>query len=174
MPVGRLWRSIRLEFLLNFFRTWHCPTSLAKENLNSKKKKLVGLGIAIVVAATFLPLKSQVVVPEWKIQFVDEHGAPVPSVQVDQLWKDYSLEFWKAGENSDRLRQSGIDGNLSLPAREIRVSLFQLGASKIRDAIMSLNPHASFGPSSYIICRKERSCLASFARKPAVQHVVVR
>lgn len=150
------------------------PTSFDSKKMNSKVKKLVGLGICLLTVAAFVPLIPRVVVPEWKIQFVDEQGAPVPSVQVDQLWKDYSLEFWKAGENSDRLRQSGIDGILSLPAREIRVSLFQLGASKIRDAIMSINPHASFGPNSYIICRKERSCLASFSKDSAVQQVIVR
>jgi hypothetical protein len=132
-----------------------------------------GLG-AVLFVVIFVPIIPRQVVPEWRIQFVSVDAAPVGSVEVDQLWKDYSLEYWTVAENADRNLLSDPNGYISLPSREIRVSIFQLATSLIRDAVMSVNPHASFGPSSYIVCRKENSCLASFKGDGAVQTVVVR
>jgi hypothetical protein len=130
--------------------------------------------IILLIAAVFVPFFPVNIVPEWELTFESEDGISIPSVRFDQMWKDYSLEFWSSGENADRNLESDPNGYIKLPARNIRVSLFQIGGSYLRDAIMNINPHASFGPKSYIVCRGERNCLVSYKQGEHLQRAVVR
>ena len=127
-----------------------------------------------MLVGILVPLFPVTVVPEWEVKFESEDGVSIPSVRFDQIWKDYSLEFLSSGENADRGLESDPNGYVKLPSRNIRVSLFQIVGSYIRDAIMQINPHASYGPESYIICRGERNCVASYKPGENLQRVVVR
>lgn len=131
--------------------------------------------IAVLLILLFVPFYPVTVVPEWELVFIDENGVAISSIRIDQIWKEYSLEFWSSGENSDRGLQSDSNGYIKLPAREIKVSVFQIVSSQIRDLIMKINPHASFGKSSYIVCRGTYNCIVSYKdnnEKP--QRVIVK
>ena len=117
--------------------------------------------IVLLTAVLFVPFYSVTVVPEWELIFVNKDGTPASSLRVDQIWKDYSLE-WSSGENSDRDLTTDSNGYIKLPARHIRVSLFQIISSKIWDLVRSINPHASFGSSSYIVCRGTQNCVVNY------------
>lgn len=131
----------------------------SRKRVSDYLRVAIFFSIALVV---FFPFFRVTVVPEWEISFVSEDGNPVPFVQVDQVWKEHSLEFWKPWEEIEHGLQSDSVGFIRLPARHIRVSVFEVLLSKIRDAIASINPHASSGAHSYIICRGTSKCLVSY------------
>jgi len=145
------------------------------EYSNTRAQSCLKISVVILlIAGGFIPFISINVVPEWELKFVNEDGVSVPLVKFDQIWKNYSLELWSLGENSERNLQSDPDGYIKLPARQIRVSIFQILISYVRDAIMKINPHASFGPESYIVCRGKHNCLASYKKDESLQLIVVR
>jgi hypothetical protein len=126
-------------------------------------KKILWFTFAtILITGLFYPFVPRTVVPEWELVFIDENGEPIPFTRLDQHWKDYSLEYISANENDERNLQSDQNGYIKLPARHIKVSVFQILSSNVRDFVMEINPHASFGPSSYIVCRGTRTCLVSY------------
>lgn len=130
--------------------------------------------VILLTIAAFIPFYSVTIVPEWELKFVNKDGSPASSIHIDQIWKDYSLE-WFSGENSERFLQTDFNGYIKLPSRQTRVSVFQVFSSKIRDLVMSINPHASFGSHSYIICRGEQNCVASYKENSnEPQRVVLR
>ena len=129
--------------------------------------------VFLIVVVLFIPFYSIMVVPEWELIFVNKDGTPASSITIDQRWKDYSFE-WSSEENVNKGLQTDSNGYIKLPARHIRVSIFQILSSRIRDAIMSINPHASFGSSSYIICRGAQNCVVSYEKGgQEPQHVVL-
>jgi hypothetical protein len=117
--------------------------------------------IALLSGLLFTPFYPVIIVPEWELVFVNEDGTPAPSISIEQSWKDYSLG-WISGEQSEQKLQTDANGYVKLPARQIRVSIFQILSSKIRDAIVSINPHASFGPSTTIICQGTEKCVVKY------------
>lgn len=117
--------------------------------------------IILLSTILFYPFSDSVVSPEWEIQLFYKNGSPASSIKLDQVWKDYSLE-WFSDENRESNLQTDFNGYIKLPERKIRVSIFQFFSSKVRDKIMGINPHSSFGPSSYIICRGTESCVVSY------------
>lgn len=118
--------------------------------------------IVIVAAVIIIPFYPIVVVPEWELVFVNKDGTPASSTRIEQIWKEYSLEYLSSGENSDSGLQTDSNGYIKLPARQIRVSIFQIVSSRIRNMIVSINPHASFGPDSYIVCQGTQNCVVSY------------
>ena len=117
--------------------------------------------LILLAAVIFIPFYPVNVVPEWELQFVNKDNTPSSSIRIDQIWKDFSLG-WMSGENIDKDISTDSDGRIKLPARHIRISFFQFLSSFIRDALMSINPHASFGSHSYIICKGEAKCVVSY------------
>ena len=131
--------------------------------------------IVVLILVLFIPFYQFTIVPEWELIFIKESGTPIRSIRIDQIWKDYSLEFWSDGENSARSLESDSDGYIKLPARTIRVSVFGIVSSKIRNFIMQINPHASFGSHSYVICRGENNCIVNYnGENETLQRVVVK
>ncbi|MBX3289821.1 MAG: hypothetical protein KF855_10815 [Acidobacteria bacterium] len=138
------------------------------------RKSIRNLSIIIFLVVLVLPFFPVVVVPEWKVQLVDSEGHPAPNVKVDQIWKEYSLEFWRSGENVEHDFLSDADGFITFPERSIRVSVFQLAVSKLRSLALSINPHASFGSHAYLQCREKRICNVSYNDGVEIpQHVLV-
>jgi hypothetical protein len=131
--------------------------------------------IAVLILVLFIPFYKVTIVPDWELIFIRENGIPIKSIRIDQIWKDYSLEFWSDGENSNRELESDSDGYIKLPARTLRVSVFGIFSSKIRNFIVQINPHASFGPHSYVICRGEYNCIINYESKNEMpQRVIVK
>lgn len=150
---------------------------MAPLEINSKSiiwdryKKLI---IVAVVVMLFIPFFSFTIVPEWELLLVDEEGVAVSGVRIDNVWKDYSLEFWR-GEHSDRGLSCDSNGYIKLPSGEINISIFQHVTAKLRDLAASINPHSSFGPHSYILCRGVQNCFSSYKfGNESPQRVVVR
>lgn len=115
----------------------------------------------LLVVILFFPFFSITIVPEWELQLFNKDGSVASEVKIDQVWKDYSLE-WTSGEERESGLKTDSNGYLRLPKREIRISIFGVIVSHIRDAVMGINPHASFGSSSYIICRGTQNCVVSY------------
>jgi hypothetical protein len=124
---------------------------------------------AVVVVLAFVPVFTVNVVPEWSLRLIGEDGQPVPNARVDQSWKDYSLEFFRS-RHFDESLSSDADGIVKFPARNIRVSVFQIVAAKIRGIVLLMDPHASYGPDSHVFCR---SCDASFRPGAELPKVVI-
>jgi hypothetical protein len=119
---------------------------------NYYKHIIIGL-LAIVLLVPFYPVT---IVPEWELLFVNKDGTPAASISIKQIWKHYSYE-WFSGEHTNEGLQTDSKGYIKLPAREIRVSLFKIISSTIWDTV-NINPHASFGPHSYIMCEGKQDC----------------
>ena len=117
--------------------------------------------IILLTAVLFVPFYPVTIVPEWELLFVNKDGSPASSIRIDQWWEDYSLG-WMSGSHSEMGIQIDSNGYIKLPARQIRVSMFQIIGSKIRDVIVSINPHASFGSHSSIICRGTNNCVVTY------------
>jgi hypothetical protein len=116
-------------------------------------KHIIIVLLAIVIFVPFYPVT---IVPEWELLFVNKDGTPAASISVKQIWKHYSYE-WFGGEHTNEGLQADSTGYIKLPAREIRVSLFKIISSTILDTV-NINPHASSGPSSYILCEGRQDC----------------
>ena len=125
-------------------------------------KRVYSIAFIILLAIVlFFPFYDSVVSPEWEIQFVNRDGSRSSTLKLDQVWKDYSLE-WFSHETRETNLITDSNGYIKLPERKIRVSICQILSSKIRDRLMSINPHSSAGPSSYIICRGTNNCVVNY------------
>lgn len=118
--------------------------------------------VMAIAAVIFIPFYPIVVVPEWELIFVNKDGTPASSIRISQTWKEYSLEYLSSARNEESGLKTDSNGYIKLPARQIRVSIFQIVSSRIYTLIMSINPHASFGPHSSIICQGIHNCVVSY------------
>jgi hypothetical protein len=108
---------------------------------------LIGCIFAFIVS---LYPTTSIVCPAWTLQVVDESGNPLRGAFVRQVWQDYTLESSSHKQDA----QTDGSGYVSFPERTIKASLL----SRMLGAIMkgiSLNVHASYGPSAYILAYAE-------------------
>ena len=122
------------------------------------KKSVKWVLLFAILALLFVPVFTVESVPSWSVRLIDEENNPVENANVDQVWKDFSLEFWRFEEHVNYENRSDSNGIVIFPARYIRISAMQFLAAKARDVIVTLNPHASFGPHSYILCADSLRC----------------
>ncbi len=115
--------------------------------------------ICVLAAVLFIPFYPVTVVPEWEIIFSNKDGTKASIVRMAQTWQDYSLG---SGENIEKNLMSDSEGYTKLPARQIRVSVFQIIYSRIRDVVASINPHASFGSDSAVFCDIPHKCVVAY------------
>ena len=128
---------------------------------------------ALLAIMAFIPVFTVNVAPEWSLRLIGEDGQPVPNARVDQSWKDYSLEFWTVEQHVDHSVTSDADGFVTFPVRNIQVSPFEIIAAKIRDVVVSINPHSGYGPHSHALCRGKLICSASYRPGEDLPKVVV-
>lgn len=140
--------------------------------LSNNKKILIAFLIVLGILLV-LPLFPEVVVPQWAFRLVYENGESAKDISVEQAWKEYSLEFWRNEEHVAESEPSDDNGYITLPAREIQISLIQILLARIRNAVADINPHSSFGPHSYVVCRHSVSCYASFRAGESPPELVV-
>lgn len=111
-------------------------------------KRLLTLGIIFLILASlplFYPYET-VVVPEWKVQVVDENGNPLRNVGVDEIWGNASIE------SDDHKAESITDENgyVSFPQRTVRASALSRTVTPIIHFIQ-MGVHAGSGPYAYLI-----------------------
>jgi hypothetical protein len=136
------------------------------------QKKKVLLTVFLIMVAAILPIFEETVVPEWKIQFVDENGKAVQNQRVQQTWKDYSTQ-WLSSMDGESIIMTDMDGYVVLPERSIRVSLFDFLAGWLWEVSPRINPHTGYGKSSFVLCRDKADCNASYREGKALPNRVV-
>ena len=114
------------------------------------RKRTVLLAVLGILLFIIMPIPFEsVVVPEWKIKVVDSKGNPVPNKEVTQRWQHYSLESM-INDHYEK-RQTNNEGIVVFPERTIKASLLRRCLAVLAKLLVFLNPHASFGPYSYIL-----------------------
>ncbi len=108
---------------------------------------------AVVIVALLLTPKESLVVPAWTVRVVDKGGKPAERVNVEQIWRDYSLE----SHDNTEIVVTGSDGIASFPKRSISASTLWRILGPI-GSFLSTGVHASYGPSAWIMARKDH-CL---------------
>lgn len=86
--------------------------------LLTRRKKLVIPGLIILLV--LYPFETTVV-PEWKLNVVDEDGVAYEGLRVVEYWKHYSLELG-GGMNGEE-RYTDRNGLIHFPRRTIRMPL---------------------------------------------------
>jgi hypothetical protein len=112
-------------------------------------RRILLIGCIFAFTVSLYPTIS-IVCPAWRIQVVDESGNPLRGAFVRQVWQDYTLE---SGSHEQDAQTDG-NGYVSFPERTIKASLLFRTLGAIMKGI-SLNVHASYGPSSYILAYGE-------------------
>ena len=121
---------------------------------------------------TLIPWFSVELVPEWRLQVVDQTGDVVSDEMIRQTWKDYSLEFWTTSGHEET-KTTDKNGFVTFSARSIRVSLVEVIASSIRDTVARMNPHSSYGTSSTVFCVNRINCEAYFRQGEQLPESIV-
>lgn len=117
--------------------------------------------IVLLIAMLLIPIYPVTVVPEWEIQFVNKDDTLASSVRIEQTWEDYSLLVIEGRSGANI--QTDSNGYIKLPSRQIRVPLLLLLIiAPIRDAVVSINPHASYGSHSSVFCYPPHNCVVSY------------
>ena len=100
--------------------------------------------LALATTLLLYPFET-VVVPEWKIQVLDESGNSVNDVPVSESWSDYSVE---SHDHTEGL-STAADGYVTFPRRTVKANLLVRIAKK---ALIVMVPHQGEGhPTAYIL-----------------------
>jgi hypothetical protein len=114
------------------------------------KKALAVLGvIALAVVALNASPKRRVISPPWRVEVVDEAGAPVPGVVVTQEWRHFSAQ--RASSSTALVTDAA--GVVQYPERTIEASNLTLALGAVRNFLTS-TWHASYGPSAFVVVSK--------------------
>ena len=116
--------------------------------------------IVLLIAALLIPFYPVTIVPEWEIQFVNKDGTLASSVRLEQTWENYSL-LGIEGRSGANI-QTDFNGYIKLPSRQIRVPVLLKIIAPIRDAVVSINPHASYRSHSSVFCYPPHDCVVSY------------
>jgi hypothetical protein len=137
------------------------------------KRKKVLLAVFLIMVLSVLPIFEETVVPEWQIQFVDENGKSIQNQRVQQTWEDYSKQWFSSSSGWDETKITDANGFITLPERHIRVSLLEFLLGWLWDVSPRINPHSSYGKSSFVLCRDKASCQASYDEGKTLPNRVV-
>ena len=116
--------------------------------------------IVLLMAGLLIPFYPVTIVPEWEIQFVNKDGTLASSVRLEQTWENYSLVGIEGRSGANI--QTDSNGYIKLPSREVRVPILLLIIAPIRDTVVSINPHASYGSHSSVFCYPPHNCVVSY------------
>ena len=123
------------------------------------KSKAIILLICFLIVGMMLPVITVTVVPPWRIQVTNEDGEPLKNEPIRQTWNDYSLEFSPVSAHEED-STTDLNGYVEFPERTIRISLLSFIYGRLRDAMPQLNPHSSYGKSSFVLCLRSGGCRA--------------
>lgn len=112
------------------------------------KKVLPIVLITTFVVLLFIPFDT-VVVPEWRVRLVDEHGTPYPGKLVRQFCDNYTLGVSPCQNAPDAMQDTDSNGYVVFPKRVISMSV---GARIIRTLsnVLLAFAHGSLGTSTYL------------------------
>jgi hypothetical protein len=122
------------------------------------RRKIIILRTFLVLIAGMLPVIPITVVPPWRIQVINGIGEPLVNQPMRQSWDDYSLEFFSFWIHEEDTT-TDVNGYVEFSERIVRISLFSLVIGKLRDITPQINPHSSYGKSSFVLCL-DKTCRA--------------
>jgi hypothetical protein len=73
--------------------------------------------IVLIIVLSFIPFNTEMV-PEWKLQVLDNNGEILPGVQVEESWDNYSFFF-----EGFEWRRADQNGYVVFPARHVWAGL---------------------------------------------------
>ncbi len=100
--------------------------------------------LLIIFALSFVLFPTELI-PEWKMQIVDQQDKPLPNIQTEQSWKNYT--FFSTGGFDEKCTNS--DGIVIYPKRFLWAGTFSRIASPILAEVMTL-AHGSTGTSASV------------------------
>ncbi|MGB7069308.1 MAG: hypothetical protein WBD22_07420 [Pyrinomonadaceae bacterium] len=111
------------------------------------KKKLLSVSIFLITLA-FIPFNTTLV-PEWKVQVIDENGNPYKGKGVRQFCDSYTLGVSPCQDSNDFMRLTDENGYAVFPERKINMSLLFRLIRSVFNFVMQL-AHGSFGVDIYL------------------------
>ena len=130
------------------------------------------IAIVLVFILLLFPFVEVIVVPNWRLQVVNEKGVSLSDELMIQGWRDYSIEFWFSDTHTEK-KSTDKNGYVNFPERTIRVSIAQLALSELWDFTSKEIPHTSQGKHSYIVCAKIVKCQASYSEGDELPKVII-
>jgi hypothetical protein len=118
----------------------------------------------------FLPVFPVTVVPGINLIALDESGNRLANIRIEQTWRHYTFQY------SDSIEEvvTDMNGVATFPRRVEYFSVVQLSFGLLIEFI-NINPHASFGPSSYFLPRGNLSGSAIYRPdQPLPTEIVVK
>lgn len=126
--------------------------------------------VLVVVFLIFVPIVPISIVPSISLSILDESRNPIPGLPVRQSWQHYTYQF--SGDSAEVLSDS--HGVARFPERTARISVGQLVLGQILK-VVSINPHASFGPSSFFLSMGKTSGHVSYSEgEPIPTEIIVK
>jgi len=102
--------------------------------------------VAIFLAVVLLVPFETIVVPQWTIHAIDQHGNSVSGVPILESWRQYSFE--PAGHEETLTTNDA--GYVNFAVRKAKSNLLM---RTLRTISNTINPHGSTGPSAWILVR---------------------
>jgi hypothetical protein len=95
----------------------------------NKSKKIYWFAavLGVLIVSSLLPFELEIA-PQRHFQIVDDHGQPLGSAVIRQIWDQYSL-----GQRGEIETKADNSGKVLLPARVIRTSVFSLLRGAVRE-----------------------------------------
>lgn len=114
----------------------------------TKRRLKLFIIVGAVLLGSLVPFPTTIV-PEWRLQFIDQDDNPIPGMQVTAVCQHYTYtdDDYCA---SDARQTSGPDGYVSFPAKQVWLSL---GGRAIRalPRYALVLVHGSVGISAYLL-----------------------
>lgn len=111
-------------------------------------KYIVVLGLVVILACSFISYRT-VLVPKWRVQVVNENGAPYPNKEVRQYCTHYTYNVDPCFGDESR-QYTDENGFVEFPERSFSLSLAPRIIMACKSYFM-LIAHGSVGPSVYLI-----------------------
>jgi hypothetical protein len=112
-------------------------------------RKLILIGsIVISIAVLFVPLNT-VVVPEWRVQLINEYGVPYQGKLVRQFCDNYTLGVSPCQDAPDAMQNTDSNGYVVFPERIISMNLGARIFRTLTNVLFAFS-HGSLGTSVYL------------------------
>jgi len=116
----------------------------------SKTKTGVAIVSFLMIVTLFIPFET-IVVPAWKIRFVDDTGVAVSGVYVEEVCQNYTFsEANICGEYQDSRQLTGNDGTVDFVPKSISLSAVSR-AFRALFFYLTLLAHGSVGVDAYLL-----------------------
>ena len=113
------------------------------------KNKFISVRSLIVIAVLvlFIPFPT-FIVPDWKVQVIDENGNVCQNREVTETWAHYSIYIGSGNFQSER-RRTNSNGYVEFPERKVWAPLIWRGVGSVIAHVLII-AHGSAGPDASI------------------------